>query len=126
MAEVQSITEDRFKMGKIVAIITYFALLVAYAIILIIFNDKGSRFVGIINIIVLVVTDLMMLQMEVVSGVNSWIKEDWFKCTYYFFTRFMCCFLVKYWLSMHSLTFLVTSLIMGCNFTEKVIVMKRG
>jgi len=48
-----------------------------------------------------------------------WLASDWFKCHYQFLTRLACCFLLDYWLSMQALSFLLTTLVLGCNWIHK-------
>ena len=36
-------------------------------------------------------------------------------------TRFLCCFLLNYWLSLEAISFFLTLIICGFNLTEKVL-----
>lgn len=47
--------------------------------------------------------------------------QEWFKCFYTFVTRFLCCFLLNYWLSMEAISFFLTLVICGFNLVEKII-----
>ena len=47
--------------------------------------------------------------------------KDWFKCVYQFITRFVCCFLLEYWLSMEAIAFYITIMIVLCNLAEKLM-----
>ncbi len=52
---------------------------------------------------------------------NLFLVQDWFKCVYMFITRFICCFLLNYWLSMEAIAFYITIMIIGCNLVEKLM-----
>jgi hypothetical protein len=47
--------------------------------------------------------------------------SDCFKCIFQFITRFLCCFLLDYWLSMESISFFLTLSIVGVNLFEKLM-----
>ena len=50
-----------------------------------------------------------------------WLVSDWFKCLVLFVIRLVCCFLLDYWLSMQSLSFLIMTLVVGFNWVHKHI-----
>lgn len=47
--------------------------------------------------------------------------QEWFKCFYTFVTRFLCCFLLDYWLSLEAISFFLTLLIVGFNLVDKLV-----
>jgi hypothetical protein len=49
------------------------------------------------------------------------LASDWFKCLYQFVTRFICSFLLDYWLCMESISLFITLLIVTVNLTEKLL-----
>jgi hypothetical protein len=53
---------------------------------------------------------------------DNFLIKDWFKCTFIFFTRLVCCFLLEYWLALQSIALLLTIVICGCNFFAKFFV----
>jgi len=52
---------------------------------------------------------------------NIFLTHEYFKCFYMFGTRFICCFLLDYWLSMEAIAFFFTFSICACNLVQKLL-----
>lgn len=52
---------------------------------------------------------------------NIWLVHETPRCLLILSTRLLSCFLLDYWLSLQSLSFLLVSLICGCNFVHKIM-----
>ena len=107
---------------KIGILVLYLCTFIAYFIVIISQNMKEYKLVGVAHTIILISSDLMIYSLE--NHNDVFMTKDWFKCTFMFATRLVCCFLLDYWLALQSIALFISIVICGCNFFEKCIVVK--
>jgi hypothetical protein len=119
-----TITEQKnrryFMITKIILFLLYLGTFAAYFVV-IITQAKGTNqnMVGLIHVCLLLVSDQVIYWLD--NERNYFIVSESFKCIFQFVTRFLCCFLLDYWLSMESISFFLTLSIVGINFFEKLM-----
>ena len=107
---------------KIGILVLYLCTFIAYFIVIISQNMKEYKLVGVAHTVILISSDLMIYSLE--NHNDVFMTKDWFKCTFMFATRLVCCFLLDYWLALQSIALFISIVICGCNFFEKCIVVK--
>ena len=83
---------------KIGILILYLGSFIAYFIVIISQNPKEYKLVGVAHTVILIFSDLMIYWLD--NHNDVFIIKDWFKCSFMFATRLVCCFLLDYWLSL--------------------------
>jgi hypothetical protein len=105
-------------LAKIIALILYILTFAAYVIVIIVKNPQPYKLVGLMHVLLLLTSDQLIYWLDNERGI--FLVQDWFKCVYQFIMRFLCCFLLNYWLSMESLSYLITIMVVAANLAEKL------
>jgi len=119
MDEARAQNQRYFRTVKLASIIAYFCIFVAYIVVIAVKNPTEYKLVGLMHVILILTTDQLIYHLE--SDKGTFLVQDWFKCLYQFITRFICSFLLDYWLCMESISLFLTLLIVSVNLTEKLL-----
>ncbi|TNV87378.1 hypothetical protein FGO68_gene13525 [Halteria grandinella] len=119
LQEAQQQNKRFFTFTKVIAAILYLLTFAAYIAVIIVKNPHPYKLVGLMHVLLLLTSDQVIYWLDNERGI--FLVQDWFKCIYQFVMRFLCCFLLDYWLSMESLSYFITILIVMSNLSEKLI-----
>jgi len=117
MLDVNSKNRRYLVFTKIALIVLYLLTFGAYIAVIATQNPKEYKLVGVAHTVILIFSDLMIYWLD--NHNDVFMIKDWFKCSFMFATRLVCCFLLDYWLALQSIALLLSIVVCGINFLEK-------
>ena len=108
---------------RIFHVIAYLVSLIAYAIVIYLYNDEGYELVGAVNVVLLICSDLLIYVYRRHSGTSSvWlIENDQFKVLLLLVIRALLCFFMEYWLIMEASVFFIVTTIVAVYLVNKMV-----